>query len=285
MLREGITAGVTEVEREDFSVVAGERIMELAVDPGMEMPDSRNLHASVYHHATLADTLTSAIRRADDKAWRVAPPETVAGAPWSSSAFLDPTGNKLRRTVMVTAWTDSRHYSELRSWYAMGEMAVYNLPMTQVVLVLGQHRDGRRNSPWTKGFQHPANRKLRFRKKGRSSTEVFSDSWRQIWREDHDEISNHDWLQAMHGDDILRDVCFTVEIPALDQSARSRILQMAQKKVDRLLSLQVSPEPSLSVCDRPPCQFRGCCWSKEPYSPAEGGDFVQINCGAKIKVD
>jgi hypothetical protein len=209
-LREAIRAGVTEDQREDFGEVAGETIMDLAVDPGMELPPTRpHLHTSVIHHAALSDVLTTALRKPGAPAWGLPPPAVVNGLPWASSAFLDPSGTKLRRVVLVTSWNDDRHYSDIQSWYGMGEVVAYGLPMQMAVLVLGSHRDGRRSGPWTKGFLHPQNHKLRFRKRAKVTSEVFSDKWEQVWREDRGEISTREWLGAMLEDDVLRDVCFS----------------------------------------------------------------------------
>jgi hypothetical protein len=276
MLYRAIQAGVTETEREDFGVVAGETVMDLAADPGMEMPNSHYLHASVIHHAALADTLTSALRRPEDAAWLLPEPTTLRGAPWSSSAFLDPKGTKLRQVVLATSWSDARHYREIRSWRSIGEVAAYRLPMQMAILILGQHRDGRRSSPWTKGFLHPQNHGLRFRKKAKASSEVFSEKWEQVWREDRGEIDNRTWLQAMLADDILRDVCFKIELPVPAKSELGRIGDMAARKLDRLAKTKGLPEASLSVCDLPPCPFRGCCWSEVPYDPSPKTGFVRL---------
>jgi hypothetical protein len=279
MLREGIKAGLisdTKTPGED----AGTRIMELAENPGMETQQS-DIYRSVFHHACLADLITDAIGAPGRRRWTLPPTGSLNGAPWSSGAFLDPSGEKLRRLVLASSWSDARHFSEVRSWYTLGEMAVYDLPMTMVVLILGPFRDGRRSGAWTKGFRHPFSHQLRFRKKSKTSSETFSDKWEKVWREDRDEISNQQWLQAMLGDDILRDVCFTVEVPALLAPARDRILEMASRKLERLATIEKDPEPSLSVCERPPCQFRGCCHSEKPYHPSKSQLFVRIREGDK----
>jgi hypothetical protein len=285
MLRQAIQAGVTEAVREDFGEVAGETIMDLARDPGMELPSSHYLHQSVIHHAALADVLTTALRRPQTPAWGFPPSMVVGSLQWASSAFLEPSGAKLRQLVMPSVWNDERHWSEVRSWYALGEAAVYRLPVTLVVLILGQHRQGKRSGPWTKGFLHSQNHKLRFRKRSRTDPsgrkwerkfEVFSDRWEQVWREDRDEISTATWLQAMLEDDILRDVCFTVEVPAPEKVLRERILEMAERKLERLAKITKLPEASMSVCDRPPCQFKGCCWSVQEYEPSEKTGFVEL---------
>lgn len=276
MLRQGIIAGLTS-DREDFGEAAGETIMELAENPGMEMPTSRFLHESVIHHAALADMLTTAIRQPKDKPWGVYPATQTPLGWWASSAFIRPTSPAgLLGVTLASSWNAERHYSTVRSWYGIGEVALQALPMTMVVVILGQHRDGRRSGPWTKGFLHPQNHKLRFRKKSKTSSEVFSDRWEQVWREDRGEISNRDWLQAMLEDDILRDVLFTIEILVPGKSEIGRIRDMAARKMERLEKTKSLPEASLSVCDRPPCPFRGCCHSEVPYSPSEKTGFIRV---------
>lgn len=276
-LYDAIRVGLTEVEREDFGVCAGEHVMNLAVTPGLETPSSHHIHDSICHLAALADTLTCAIRRPEAPAWQIPSPATLGEHLWHPSAYLDPSGSKLRRVVLVTSWSDDRHFSECRSWYGLGEVCAYRLPMTMAVCVLGAHRDGKRHGPFSRGFQHPVNHQLRFRKKSRSSSEIFSDRWGAIWREDHNEISNHQWLQSMISDDILRDVCFTVEIPVPEVAVVKRIREMAGRKMAAVHSIPEQPPPSLSVCDRPPCQFKPCCWSSQSYSPDEDGAFVSIH--------
>lgn len=280
MLRRAITAGVTESEREDFGQLAGETMMELAEDPGMETPSSRSIYESVVHHAALADMLTGALRKPDTKPWAIPPPTTLGGAPWASRAFLDPSGDKLRAVVLASSWGTDRHYREVQSWYALGEAAAYSLPIQLVVLRLGEQRDGRRTGTWTQGFLHPRNHKLRFRKKSRSTFESFNDRWEKVWREDRGEITNRQWMQAMLDDDILRDACFTVDIPQPSKSLLGRIQDIAARKLDTLYSLGSKPEPSLSLCQR--CQFRGCCWSEEPYPPSEKAGFVRIKMGGDL---
>jgi hypothetical protein len=272
-----MTAGLTEVEREDFGELAGETIMDLAVSPGLETPASRNIHESVVHHAALADVLTTAVRRPGSPPWSPPVPTPVGDHLWHSGAFLDRSGGHLRRLSLVTSWSDERHYSELRSWYSLGEVAAYELPMKVVVLILGQHRDGRRHGPFTKGFLHPQNHKLRFRKRQKVTSEVFSDRWAKVWREDREEIATKDWLEAMLEDDILRDVCFVVDLPVPPKVQLQRIRDMAARKLDRAMKMTAKPEPSLSVCDRPACPFKGCCWSETPYTPSTKSGFATVH--------
>lgn len=274
-LRQALAAGLTETVRPDYGEVAGETIMGLAADPGLNLNTPR-LYDAVVHHACLADVLTSAIRRPGAPAWGFPPIMPWRGLQWASSAFLDPSGARLRSLVLATSWNEERRIAEERSWYSLGERAIYNLPMTLVVLILGRLHDGMRQSAWTQGFLHPINSQLRFRKRTNVRFSTFSDKWDPVRRQDHKKITTEEWLRAMLEDDILRDLCFTVELPKPEPELRQRVLDMAVRKVERLAKWNRPPEPSLSVCDRPRCPFKSCCWSETPFEPSASRGFVPV---------
>src|SRR6266568_2045406 len=230
--------------------------MQLAEDRGLQTQE-HDIYSEVIHHAALSDILVSAIRKPTDEPWLV--PEPVQN--WTSACFLSPDGTYLRRIALVSNWSDSRHYSECRGWFTMGEIAHYGLPMQIVVLVIGQERRGKRSSPWVSGFLHPMNHELRFRKRrkgpmrGGGVGQVFNDRWEKIWREDHAEITRESWLNGMLKDDILSDVCFKVDVPVPDKTHCQRIRDMAARKLEQLGNIIEKPEGNLSTCDFPvPCQ-------------------------------
>jgi hypothetical protein len=51
---------------------------------------------------------------------------------------------------------------------------------------------------------------------------------------------------------------------------------MAARKLLRLEKRGSLPEVSLSVCDRPPCIFKVCCHSPQPFEPNRKTGFVHI---------
>ena len=259
MLQRAIRAGLTST-RADFGEVAGEECYGFGVRPGLDT-SHYDVHAEVCHLACLADIVTTAIRKTSDPPWEI--PEPLES--WKPSCFLSPDGAHLRRVVLVSNWSDDRHYNECRSWQSLGAVCAYELPMQQAVIVLGQNRNGKRHSPWAKGLRHPRNKQLRFRKKNDVS-EPFKESWLPVWREDFDDISTHDWLEAMLKDGVLQDLCFSVEIPVPEKTARQNILDMARRKFDRLAAIQELPDPQFTNCNWPiPCIFRTPCHAgREP---------------------
>lgn len=261
MLQQAIRAGLTS-QRADFGEAAGEECYGLGVDPGLSTPHY-DVHSEVCHLSCIADIVTTAIRKASEPAWEV--PEALES--WKPSCFLSPDGMHLRRIVLVSNWNDDRHYNECRSWQSLGAVCAYELPMQQAVIVLGQNRNGKRHSPWTKGLRHPRNKQLRFRKKNDVS-EPFKDTWLPVWREDFDDISTHDWLEAMLQDGVLQDVCFNVDIPVPEKTARQQILDLAKRKLERLAACEELPDPQFANCNWPkPCIFRTPCHAgREPQS-------------------
>jgi hypothetical protein len=268
MLQAAIRAGVTEDTRKDWGEAAGEECYALGLEPGLETTHY-DVYGEVTHLACIADIVTTAIRKPGEQPWKRPEPVQLRDGPmWTSGAYLSPDGGHLRRIVLASSWSDDRHYSECRSWFSLGEICAYGLPMQQVVIVLGQRRNGKRHGYWSKGLRHPANKKLRFRKKHDVST-GFKSTWLQIWREDYDDIPTLDWLQAMLEDGVLQDVCFNVEIPVPEKDARQMIVDLATRKLEKIQNLDSLPDQNLSTCDWPSaCLFRSDCHANR--SPNKG---------------
>lgn len=272
MLYQCIASGLTEPERPDFGERAGEMAMELAEDRGL-LTDRHEIYPQVTHLAALADVITTAIRKPHEPFWKPVEAESLDSLTWTSGAYEGPE-NTLRRVVLATSWSDERHYREVRSWRVLGEVAIYRRPMKLAVIILGQNREGRRHGPFSKGFIHPKSGQLRFRKKGRSGSETFKDSWKQVWREEvGGTISTYDWMKAMAEDDILQDVAFSVEVPVPDEATIAKIRRMAAVKLQRLAEMKEKPEMNFSGCAQ--CPFLKCCWSEKEFDPSESKVFVK----------
>ncbi len=274
LLMAGITEGLTTT-RQDIGEAAGEKIMEISAVKNI-VSDQHDLYSQVVHHCAIADIVATAVRKPQEAPWTFPDPETLPnGVLWHSGCFLAPSGTSLRRIVLATNWSDDRHFSEAQSWHSLAESCVYGLPLQEAVIVLGASRDGRRHGYWSKGLRHPVNKKLRFRKKT-DRANGFKDSWSVIFREDYDEISTREWLDAMYSDGVLQDVCFSVEIPLPEKAARQKVIDLAAKKLDILYSTKELPEPNLSTCFWPSrCHFINCC-SKGESEPNGKYGFVRI---------
>jgi hypothetical protein len=256
-IREGLLSG-----RSDFNESAGERVVEIASKRELTT-DYPGVYDQVIHTASLADVLSHTLRKAAGEPWKLPEPTTIPGGhEWASSVFLAPGGQTLRRVVLVSHWDKDRHYSHCRDWSTIGNICAYELPMQLAICVLGQVRDGKRYGYFSRGYRHPVNKGLRFRKRTDAGSK-FKSSWEPIFREDHDEITTADWLSAMHSDGVLADSAFSVTVDVPTKEARQHVLDLAARKLDRLMSLKTVPDE----------QFTGCNWPVRcPYiSPCHGG--------------
>lgn len=270
MLKIGVTAGLTDKSSEEHGMTAGEELYALGATRQIESKE-HDIHAQVVHLASIADLVTSAIRKPMDEPWMI--PERIGE--WGTNCFMSPDGGHLRRVEFLTSWSTDRHYSICREWGTLGPVCQYILPMQVVVVMLGRHVNGRYHSYWSHGLQHPINKKLRFRKK-QGLAVGFKESWRECWREDHDEIDTATWLNAMIADDVIRDVLFRIDIAVPEKPARQKINDLAAKKLDKIDKMKALPDRNLSSCDWPsPCQFRRICDNDDVPSPRYG--FVPVD--------
>ncbi len=195
------------------------------------------------------------------------------GYEWKPGTFEDSSGLR-HRFVLVDHWDDDRLTSEAHSWLTIGELAASGRPLTLHALVIGASRQGRRHSPWTKGFLHPANRQLRFgrrRKGGKQSG--LSGEWVETWRESYPQCSTQEWLRVMQEDQVLKDL--VVSRPIKLDSTDIRLLA-AQKEIVVLQSEMANAKTDApmrrSSCDevgRGACPFQPICYSPYEITPAD----------------
>lgn len=264
MVRRAVTAALLVDEHDNPGEYAGEEVVTLASERGLDA-DHTNLYRSVMNHAAIADMIATAIRQPTDRAWTVAAPSPG----WRGSAMLDPDGSKLRRFLPCSTWNPERQEHEIRSWYGIGEVCMLNMPMQMVVVNLGPMSGGRRHSPWAKALLHPQHSSLRFRKRSRGTIDGFKETWIPIFREEHDEIDRDRWYQAMIEDEVLKELLFVVDIPVPGELEAGLIRDMARRKLDAARRVTELPDKQLSTCDGPlaPCPFRGCCWAAPEMVP------------------
>jgi hypothetical protein len=275
LLQDGIRSGLLS-KRKDFGQESGETVIGLARDRELILEDKTDQYTSIIHHAALADILTHALRKAVEEPWKELGDTTIPGGrKWTPSVLLSPSGHSLRRIVLVSNWSKERHFSFCRSWETIGNVCAYSMPMQLAVCVLGQMKDGRRQGYFSKAYSHPVNHGVRFRRKN-FIAQGFKSSWKPIFREDYDNISTADWLQAMHTDEVLDDSCFSVTVEVPQEDMRKHILELASRKLDRIEQEKSLPDEKLTGCFWPvKCPFISPCHSGEQPSGRFG--FVRIS--------
>jgi hypothetical protein len=270
LLSRGIEAGLIS-ESDDPGQAAGDRVMSLAVSRPIETAQS-DLLGLAEHTAALADIIVWLL--CPDGPWVHPPDETLSpiSSAWKPESYLGPDGT-LRRVVLCDRWSEDRAIAESFDWRTL-EAAIYDMPMTLVVVVLGASRDGRRHGPLSKGYLHPVAQDLRFRKRDGGD---WGSTWNPVFREDF-KGEREEWLESMTEDGVLEDhlILHQVEVPR----TRDTILELCVSKLDRIAALSQAdtvalPEPQLGQCFDPirQCPFRSCC----PYfrMPSEANGFIR----------
>jgi hypothetical protein len=261
--------------RTDFGESGGEKVVEIASVRELTT-DYPNVYDQIIHTASLADVLSHALRKAVDEPWGIPESTTIPGGhEWASSVYLAPSGTSLRRVVLVSSWSKDKHYSFCRDWATVGNICAYSMPMQLAICVLGPVREGKHHGYFSRGYRHPVNKGLRFRKKTDSGSK-FKESWQQIFREDFDEIPTADWLSAMYKDGVLEDSCFSVTVDAPNERTRTHVLDLADRKLDRIMSMKTVPDEQFTGCSWPTrCPYITPCHSG--YDPSAKYGFVRVD--------
>ena len=267
IMRQAINAALARSEGEDCGQYAGNETMQLCADVGLDLKDTGHLYDIGLHAACIADLVSTWLSRRIEANLGVPADEKVGEHVWESSCLAAVEAGRLVRFVLVDHFSDERTLAESRSWFTLGEVAVYDCPMDVYLVSLGASRNGKRHSAWSKGLLHPRNRKVRFKKQA-NRIEGFKETWIPIWREDHQEISRESWLQAMEMDGVLQDLTTSFSVEPLTPFRRLEALETIARKADLLASLQTLPDPSYSACDWPrPCPFRTVCFAPIAVTP------------------
>lgn len=268
ILRRSIAEALTDTDYPDKGKYAGELVMGYAGDRGLDIVSTHKYDIAV-HFAALADILTTFLASRGD----YSRPKTVKGQNLTWEPYCLQRGEELVRIILVDHLGEERQMSEGRSWFTLGEMAAYKMPLTMEIFLLGASSGNKRHSAWSKGLLHPRNRALRF-KKQTQKVAGFKESWVPVWREDYAEIGRDAWLKAMEADGVIADVYRRVHVSRLDDERIAEIRGIIERKTERLYQIGEVPDPNYSACDWPrPCPFRQCCFAEKMTSPEESAAF------------
>lgn len=233
---------------------AENELLSIASNPGLDVVGG-DVYAVAMHHAKLAGIIAAALRSAWPNPWNVVDSTDL----WSSACYV--TGdNAARRIALVDSWGDSRREGEIHGWRTKGEVCALNRPILVTAVTIGNAREKRRHSAWTRCYRHPRNRTFRFQRK--TSDEDFSKTWASVWREDSG-IPTADWLKQMRDDGSISDLVHTVEVPV--PKGREAYMDEMKRISGELQVISDVPPMRLSGCyGFSPCPFVGICPSTNP---------------------
>lgn len=228
----------------DRPEIAAAHVRQEALHNGLSVERGQNIYQISEHLAALAEQIVYVV--GGDKPWvRPTPIALDEKHSWESRAWIATNG--LRRVVL----TDRHRERTEMTWRDAGEQAVYGGLLTEIIVVLGSHRDGRFHGHWAKAWKHPRNGEVRISLGGGGE----SSKWNQIWREDEG-MKTAEWTQKMQP--TMPSALRIIERVELDAEQRAAWKKLALRKI---YAIEYDPEPDMqpSQCFRPsPCLFGPC---------------------------
>ena len=135
--------------------VAENELLSIAANPGLDIV-GHDVYAVAMHHAKLAGIIAAALRSAWKAPWLPVENDLIDIVEWSSACYE--TGDKcIRRIALVDNWSDSRRQQEVHGWRTLGEVCALNRTILVTAVTIGQSREKRRHSAWTRCYRHPRN--------------------------------------------------------------------------------------------------------------------------------
>jgi hypothetical protein len=270
LTRQAIYEALT-IDTDTPGAYAGAKGMELCASPGIETPYGEIVYDIGIHHCAIADIVTTWARFELGSVLEQLQPVKVGDHTWAPSSLYSEKSDALVRIVLVDHFSEDRILGESRSWYTLGDIAVYNLPMIIWLVSLGASRAGKRHSAWAKGLMHPKNGKLRFKPR-QNVSQGFKETWVKIWREDYASISQLTWLNAMAEDGVINDLTKEIRVDVLEEEKREEIQKLIGRKASEIQHFKTLPDPKFSACDYPrPCPFRSVCFAPVRATPDDLG--------------
>jgi hypothetical protein len=219
----------------------------------------------VKHVEGMAEVITMALAAKLGRLKRLEP-IPLGGHQWQSNLFEGRSGD-LHRMILASHMDDDSLRSYAHSWGTIGELAALERPLSLLIVIIGAQRGGRRHSAWSKAFQHPIQKVIRFAPRKRDTG--FTENWKTVWREMSD-FKAEAWLERMRMDEVLPELIVSRCIAFNPEDER-----MVQAKRDMLALIPLIETASVdhamrrSSCDE---LGRGACpWQAVCYSPTSVG--------------
>ena len=243
--------------------------LRLSTEIGIDT-EQADLLSLAEHIGSLAHFLAWLLRGSQSPYKSPEPISLPDGTSWVSGSFLSQDERSLRRVSLVDRWDAWTQTALENSWGVFGECAAYQVPMSIVVVEIGQLRKGRWSNPFTTAYRHPVSKTLRFRKR---DGDDFGSTWEKVFRET-DKATREEWLDAMAEDGVLAE---NIHIHLVDPERVQERTALAEAKLIRIQETRTPPEPQLSQCFQRvnPCPYRACCPRGE--EPSESLGFLPLH--------
>jgi hypothetical protein len=275
LLRRGILQLTKQIDVTQVASEAKSTFLLRAADPGLDIIGKDPYQASKGWTSLLESVLHGISRTVLPVLHDPPPARLTSSIDWRFLSWADDSGT-LHRWVTVESFDADTLSRELHSWRTFGDLVMSGCPLVLHVIVLGQHRNGRFLSPWTRAYVHPAMTNLRWRWVKPDDT-----TWKPIQLVDQNLLDPDEWVEQAWGQRAIQPLLQDqlVDLPA-ESVCRDTRYQLAREasEMARLVEERVSyrTEPmSRSACDLySPCHFQPACHAVEAVDLTQIGLYV-----------
>lgn len=269
-LRQAIIELSTEKPLKEVISDASTRYMNTAAQAGLNVVGKDPYTVAQDFVAMLETILHVLDNRPKPKLSPIQSVRLSEGLEWSFLSYQDAKG-ELHRTITVDRWDDDRLAQELHSWIVFGDIAASRKPMHLQVIEIGQMREGRRHSPWVRGWQHEyVPGRLRFQKKSTKAKGYtkLEGAWKPVFLADSTHFNAAQWVDLMEQDGIADTLIHEIEVSVPNSEHIKAFKRDVKVEARQMLEWKESiPDPLLvpmsrSACDSPyPCSYQAVCFS------------------------
>ena len=263
-LRKGIVQLSNGVPAEQVASDARSQFLLIAADPGLDIigdPWRESKDWCAMLEVMLRWLGTQTLPKLSD-----CPPVPLTGnTEWRISAWTD--GERLHRWVTLAQWDKDALSGELHSWRTIGDIVVTGKPMVLHILEIGQHRNNRHMSSWSRAFYHPGLSSLRWRFIKPEDTD-----WKPIYFADQRVMCAEEWVEAARTENALGRLAYEVLVNVPNEMVvEDTKMQMAKEAGAMRDALRGGMDyqgfvMSRGACDlyNSPCVYQPVCYSEEP---------------------
>ena len=274
-LRQGILA----VSQGDLPAPAAaasrSQFLQSAANPGLDITTNPYLAAKDWC-AMLDTILLSLTREGIPSQLAESPPIKLNSmVSWAPLAHVE--GQTLHRWLTLDHWGEEDMIRELHSWRTLGDVAMTKLPMIIHVIEVGQVRNGRRASAWTRAWKHPTMPSLQMRFKGKLPG-AFK-GWKPLYFSDA-HVEATEWVEQMWKEGAARGLIHHVRVNvpspahcvAVEQDILSEAMRIHELSVEQ--AHWTAMPMSRNACDQwTPCSFQPICYADGIVQIEKLGNF------------
>jgi hypothetical protein len=194
---------------------------------------------------------------------------------WRFLSWADDSGT-LHRWVTVESWDDETLSREIHSWRTFGDLVMSGCPLILHIIVIGQHKNARFQSPWTRTYVHPAIPTLKWR-----WTKPEDTAWKPVQLADQHRLDTSEWIDEAWKQGAIQPLLQNqqVDLPS-DLVIRDTKYQITREASDmEKLTLErrsyLAEPMSRGACDLyVPCAYQTVCYSDQVVNISNLGLYV-----------